>query len=82
MGILQTTKEKVFAVLFGIVIVLSYWPGSLRPLIGLPYDTYEPVFFGWMPGWFFYQLVMYALFWVLCLLFSIFVLFPGVEEKK
>ena len=65
---------------FLIVFILEYWPGSLGPFIGRPYNQYTPLIWGWIPGWFFYQLVVYYLGGIYLTIFSFKVLLPLFKE--
>ncbi|RJR27242.1 hypothetical protein C4561_02755 [candidate division WWE3 bacterium] len=69
---------------FVVIWLLQFWPGGLGPLIGRPYNNYMPLILGWIPGWFFYTLVMYFVGFVWLLLFSLKFLWPllGEEDDK
>ena len=82
MGILQTTKGRIFCVIFIVLSIFAYWPGSLGPLIGNPYNTYEPLFFGWMPGWLFFKFCIYYIVWIVSLIFAWVVVIPIVKNKR
>ena len=77
MGIL---KWWPWLLTFLIILILQFWPGSLGPFIGRPYNQYTPLVLGWIPGWFFYQLVMYYVGIVSLILFCWKVLWPLFKE--
>lgn len=68
--------------LFAVLWILAFWPGSLGPLIGRPRNEVNPLVFGWMPGWFFYQLVIYYLVVVAAAAFTFVELLPHIRDEE
>jgi hypothetical protein len=80
MGILQTTKGRIFCAIFVVLVIFAFWPGPLGPSIG--YNIYEPLFFGWLPGWLFFRYCIYYIIWIVTLIFAWVVVMPLVKHKK
>lgn len=67
---------------FAVIWLLEFWPGGLGPFIGRPYNSYAPLILGWIPGWFFYGLIMYYVGFVWLFLFAWKVLWPLFKAEE